>query len=208
MAAVAFAMMAQGHHDAAVNGTRDVENVRYQAERICSEGIRPEEWKQIQNIRLSSRSILHGVNKEEIAWQHRGMMEYYCGRFLARECRDDRPRSQASQHTNDDKWHRQWQFAIDIQVVDTELQSRVLSLLFQQPTQGRRPTQLTYQAWPLLQNTQQGQRASAVSGSVPPENSDIRQHCRRWSPVLSHAPRTAQIRPLRWEKAPKDFPSR
>ncbi len=158
LASIAFAMMTLRLYGAATNQATQVRSVERAAGEICHGGISDDEWREVQEIsRLTNRCILEGVDDESLSWQHRSMMEYYCGLHLARYAREQCLR-QAVKFAGDPEWLWAWRFAIELptETVDESVRTASLALLFRQPEQQRRPTELMYRAWPVLSRTPDG----------------------------------------------------
>lgn len=158
LASIAFAMMTLRLFGAATNQATQVRSVERAAGEICHGGISDDEWREVQEIsRLTNRCILEGVDDESLSWQHRSMMEYYCGLHLARYAREQCLR-QAVKFAGDPEWLWAWRFVIELptETVDESVRTASLALLFRQPEQQRRPTELMYRAWPVLETRTAG----------------------------------------------------
>jgi formylglycine-generating enzyme required for sulfatase activity len=158
LAAIAFSMMVLKLYGAAARGESLVNSVERAAERRRPGGISDDEWRAVQQIsHLTNHCILEGTREEMLSWQHRGMMEYYCGLHLACYAGPDCLR-QAAEFAGDPEWSWAWRFAIELpgDAAEQSVRTNALALLFCQPEQHRRPTELMYRAWRLLEASADG----------------------------------------------------
>lgn len=171
LAAVAFQMMLDGQYGYAVRGLDAVARLRRAAAERCSRKVSEEDWKMVQRATgLMNRCLLEASTTEMLSFKHRGMMEFYCGLFLARNqqpgwvtseqygdgrttprCGDPALRP----FVNDENWKWAWQFAIEMppEAREPEVLCASLAELFvpREEGQGRRPTELMYRAWHLFE---------------------------------------------------------
>ena len=174
LAAVAFQMMVDGRYDYAVRGAHDVDRLRENAARRCSVAITDDHWQMVEEATgLTNRCLLEASTTDMLSFKHRGMMEFYCGMFLARNkqpgwaiARNEGdeaapPGSRATvvrPFANDENWYWAWRFAIELPEVaqETETLCASLAALYECPHEGRRPTELIYRAWPVLEGSVPG----------------------------------------------------
>lgn len=97
-----------------------------------------------------------------LSWQHRGMMEFYAGLHLACYA-TDLCVLDASSFANDPDWYWVWRFAIEMpaKVVNVQTRMAALAHLFHTPESGRRPNELIYRAWDVMNSTIEGKRELA-----------------------------------------------
>ena len=160
LAAVAFEMMQRELYDYAARGADLVDQVEGGASRRCEHGISVCEWSRIRDISsLTNHCILEGTSQSMLSWQHRGMMEFYCGLHLARYSSDGCLRDAHRFAANPD-WSWAWRFAIELPepVVDPERRVAALGGLFARPSDSRRPTELIYRAWEVMEATETGRQ--------------------------------------------------
>ncbi len=158
LASIAFSMMVSRMYDAAARGESQVNSIERSAERRRQGGVSEEEWRQVQQIsRLTNHCILEGTREEMLSWQHRGMMEYYCGLHLACYAREDCLR-QAAEFAGEPQWSWAWRFAIELpgEVAEESVRTQALELLFRRPERQRRPTELMYRGWSVLEQSAGG----------------------------------------------------
>jgi formylglycine-generating enzyme required for sulfatase activity len=158
-----------------VHGDDAVYDVQEAASGRCKTPISTPEWEEIERVTfLTDRCILDNASPEYVCWKHRGMMEFYCGVYLARNtqtgwiesdqgqgtgsvrCGDERVRARA----NDPEWYWAWRFAAEMNedVWQEKPKTLVASLsaLFDRPNSGTRPTELMYRAWEVLEKVPGG----------------------------------------------------
>jgi len=160
LASIAFAMMTLRLYGAAARDAAQVIAVEKAVQLFQSPPVSDDEWRQVREIsQLTNRCILEGVENELLSWQHRAMMEYYCGLYLGRYARRD-CLLQVAEFAGDPEWSWAWRFAIELpqEAVDESTRTASLALVFRQPDQQRRPTELMYRAWRALSETPEGKR--------------------------------------------------
>ena len=158
LAATAFEMMTRKLYGYAARGVDTVGQVERGASRRCESGISPMEWKSIREItHFTNHCILEGCSAAMLSWQHRGMMEFYAGLHLACYATDPCILDAAS-FANDPDWYWVWRFAIEMpaKVVNVQTRTAALANLFRRPTAGRRPNELIYRAWEVMDSTAAG----------------------------------------------------
>ena len=163
LAAVAFEMMTRELYGYSARGVDIVDKVERGAAQRCEKGISDHEWTLIREVtNFTNHCILEGSSQAMLSWQHRGMMEFYCGLHMARYAKHDCTQV-AGRFTNSGDWYWGWRFAIEMPetVSDAEIRVRTLSSLLRPPADGRRPNELIYRAWRLLESTSDGQAALA-----------------------------------------------
>ncbi len=158
LAAVAFEMMTRELYGYAARGVDAVDQIERGAARRCGNGISDREWTLIREVtNLTNHCILEGNSQTMLSWQHRGMMEFYCGLHLARyateACIADAKRFATSQD-----WSWVWRFAIEMPdpVADMSIRTATLAHLYYVPAQGRRPNELIYRAWDVMEASAAG----------------------------------------------------
>jgi formylglycine-generating enzyme required for sulfatase activity len=172
LAALAFASMS---HEATTHEFRSdsVTRIRKQASARVSGGITANEWEVIDLMpNMTSRSFLLGSRERELRWSHLGVMEFYCGMFLAN---NDDPNWVANpggadapicgvpemrKHASDPAWQEAFRFAIELglsmnpSVRNEDVLLATLGTLFELPDRSvkrQRPTRLMFEAWSLLE---------------------------------------------------------
>ena len=164
LAAVAFEMMTRQLYGYAARGVDTVDQVERGASRRCENGISDREWTLIRDVtNLTNHCILEGSSQAMLSWQHRGMMEFYCGLHLARYATDQCLRD-AIPFVGAGDWLWAWRFAIEMpgNVADAKIQTTALATLFPRPADGRRPSELIYRAWDVMEATEDGRQALAM----------------------------------------------
>jgi len=164
LAAVAFEMMTRQLYGYAARGVDTVDQVERGASRRCENGISDREWTLIRDVtNLTNHCILEGSSQAMLSWQHRGMMEFYCGLHLARYATDQCLRD-AIPFVGAGDWLWAWRFAIEMpgDVADVQIQTTALATLFHRPVDGRSPSELIYRAWDVMEATEQGRQALAT----------------------------------------------
>ena len=156
LAAAAFEMMAQENYQYVVRGADRVQTLRNSASRRCSQAGIPQvdgrDWRMVKTATdLTDRCILEGFTDEMLGWKHRGMMEFYCGRYLARHAGDDAVPT-LKRFANDPQWEWAWRFAIELpsDAVDPACWATSLGCLYVRPKTGPRPSELIYRSWPRM----------------------------------------------------------
>ena len=163
LAAVAFEMMTRQMYGYAARGVDLVDTVERGASRRCANGISDREWTLIRGVtNFTNHCILEGNSQAMLSWQHRAMMEFYCGLHLARHATDECLRT-AKSFANAGDWHWAWRFAIEMpeNVAEAQIRTAALAILFQRPESGRRPNELIYRAWNAMELTGSGQQELA-----------------------------------------------
>ncbi|MCH8201774.1 MAG: hypothetical protein IH996_01560, partial [Proteobacteria bacterium] len=80
LGAVAFEMMTRRIYGYAARGVDVVDQVERGASGRGENGITDREWVFIRDVtNLTNHCILEGSSQAMLSWQHRGMMEFYCG---------------------------------------------------------------------------------------------------------------------------------
>ena len=158
LAAVAFEMMTRQLYGYAARGLDSVDQIERGASRRCSNGISDREWTLIREVTsLTNHCILEGNSQTMLSWQHRGMMEFYCGLHLARyatvQCLAD-----AERFATSTDWHWAWRFAIEMPETQVEpvIRTTALGHLFCRPATDRRPNELIYRAWDVMASSTDG----------------------------------------------------
>lgn len=158
LAAVAFEMMTLELYGYAARGVDTVDQIERGAARRCENGISDREWSMIREVtNLTNHCILEGNSQTMLSWQHRGMMEFYCGLHLARFA-TEACLSEAARFATSPDWHWAWRFAIEMPeaVADATIQAAALATLFQRPAEGRRPNELIHRAWEVMSGSADG----------------------------------------------------
>lgn len=155
----------RGDYNYAVQGFTAVCDVQQGAAARCRTPIVDAEWDEIERVsHLTDRCILEGATHENLCWKHRGMMEFYCGLHLARNSQQDWGTDQVVSWSNDPEWYWAWRFAIELtpDVWQARPQTLVQSLaaLYRRPEpgKGRRPGELMYRAWSVLESVPGGRQ--------------------------------------------------
>ncbi|MEJ7596248.1 MAG: SUMF1/EgtB/PvdO family nonheme iron enzyme, partial [Planctomycetaceae bacterium] len=158
LAAVAFEMMTQELYSYASRGADSVDRIERAASLRCTNGITDREWTLVREVtHLTNHCILEGHSQTMLSWQHRGMMEFYAGLHMARyatgKCLSD-----ARRVASVSDWHWAWRFAIEMPdtVAEAAVRTAALSHLFERPQSGRRPNELIYRSWKVLEATPEG----------------------------------------------------
>jgi formylglycine-generating enzyme required for sulfatase activity len=157
LAAIAFEMMVRKLYRYSARGADLVHQVEVGASQRCPGGVTENEWKLIRRVtRLTNHCILEGFSQHMLSWQHRGMMEFYCGLHLAGHATDACIQD-AAPFANDPGWYWAWRFAIEtpLNVAHPFRRSMVIAHLFRRPKSGRRPNELIYLACQMLEATNQ-----------------------------------------------------
>lgn len=156
LAAVAFEMMNRELYGYAARGVDVVDQIERGAARRCGNGISDREWSLIREVtNLTNHCILEGNTQTMLSWQHRGMMEFYCGLHLARYA-TDACTAEACRFATSGDWYWCWRFAIEmpIAVADPTIRTATLAHLFRRPDSGRRPNELIYRAWEIMEGSE------------------------------------------------------
>jgi len=114
---------------------------------------------------LTQRSLLETCSDSMLGFRHRSLREFYCGRYLARNFEQNWRKTveeyvapvAASSH-----WRWCWRFAMEIQGADPEVRATSLSALYHRPSGSgplRRPTEMMFRAFDLMQTTPEGRAA-------------------------------------------------
>jgi hypothetical protein len=162
LAAAAFAMMCdqQQRRNYTVSGIHEVTSFRFKAsDWACAVNgrtmdVTDQDWDDLAEFSQLSpgRALLEGCRGDMLSWKHRGWMEYFAGLYLSRYASP-----QAAQHaaplSNDPDWYWAWRFAIEMPPAVAVAKTRLSTLdkLFLPPAEGRRPNELTYRAWNVMQ---------------------------------------------------------
>ncbi len=158
LSAVAFEMMTRELYGYAARGVDTVDQIERGAASRCGNGISDREWTLIRSVtNLTNHCILEGNSQTMLSWQHRGMMEFYCGLQLARYA-NDQCIGDASRLAAVPDWYWAWRFAIEMPdaVADATIRTATLSHLYRVPAQGRRPSELIYRAWKVMEASAAG----------------------------------------------------
>jgi formylglycine-generating enzyme required for sulfatase activity len=173
LAALAFASMVTDPSSHEFRGDV-VKRIRDLASKRLEERVQSKDWSVVDQMPgKTSRSFLLSSMESELRWSHKGVMEFYCGRFLfgnsdPKWCPDEehkewpvcRDRSVWEIAANP-QWEEAFRFAIELGL-STEPISRneevllaSLGMLYEVPANGtgwERPTQLMFEAWSLLED--------------------------------------------------------
>ncbi|MFO0821207.1 MAG: formylglycine-generating enzyme family protein [Pirellulales bacterium] len=195
LAAVAYEMMIDpGQRKTyTAEGIDQISLLRQRTEEACDLTLLDDHWNLVEKAAgLTDRCILEGSTESNLCFKHRGMMEFYCGLFLAKNRRPGwvateswqpaRPGS-APQTTvvcgdprlrpcaNQEDWAWAWRFAIEFPAGrsprDPHRLAASLSELYRRPDSGRRPTELVYRAWHLLDHDGDPQLLRQLGHSAP-----------------------------------------
>ena len=166
LSAAAFAMMCDENQrrNYAVIGQHPVANFRAATAKwgYNVEGqslrIRDQDWKKLTRFsQLTNHVSVENCDEMTVSWKHRGWMEYFAGLYLARYAPPEAA-AYVSAFCNDPDWYWTWRFAIEMPVDVSNEQRRTAALahLFRRPTAGRRPNELIYRAWEVMDSTAAG----------------------------------------------------
>jgi hypothetical protein len=172
LAALAFASMMTDPSSHEFRGDM-VKPIRDRASQRLEERVQLKDWSVVDQMPgKTSRSFLLNSMEKELRWSHKGVMEFYCGKFLSynsdpnwcpKEGHPDWPvccdRSIWKIAANPN-WEEAFRFAIELGL-STEPNSRnenvllaSLGMLYEVPakdTGWERPTRLMFEAWSLLE---------------------------------------------------------
>ncbi|MCA8994748.1 MAG: SUMF1/EgtB/PvdO family nonheme iron enzyme [Planctomycetaceae bacterium] len=171
-AAAAFQMMTEGNTEYWVEGYHTIADFRKKvAIRFggSEDSISPEDWELVEHaVGMSFGEVIDASNTEQFGFRHRSMMEYYCGRYLAKNNDgewfppesdgDKTPRSiscgranELCKWINDESWQEAWRFALEMpdepEVVNHDTLAATISLFFApMPTGQTRPCRWMYES--------------------------------------------------------------
>ena len=171
LASAAFAMMCDEgqRRNYSVSGAHAVANFRRAAggwgrqiggEPLANEDqIQRDDWDTLTLFsQLTKHKSVEKSSPSILSWKHRGWMEYFAGLYLARYASADAA-AHASQFYNDPDWFWTWRFAIETnpEAAIPDVQTRSISGLFRRPNpkSGRRPNELIYRAWEIMERMAQ-----------------------------------------------------
>jgi formylglycine-generating enzyme required for sulfatase activity len=173
LAAVAFVSMLTDPSSHEFRGDV-VKPIRDRASVRMRQPVQTDDWRVVDKMPgVTSRSFLLSSVEKELRWSHKGVMEFYCGKFLSyntdpswcpKEEDSDWPvccdRSIWKIAANPN-WEEAFRFAIELGL-SAELNSRnenvllaSLGMLYEVPAKGtgwERPTRLMFEAWSLLES--------------------------------------------------------
>ena len=157
LGSVAFEMMMRQLYGYAARGVDLVGQVERSAAQRCENGISDREWRLVREItNLTNHCILEGTSQSMLSWQHRGMMEFYCGLHLSRYA-SSRCVDESAKCANSSDWYWAWRFAIELPATVVEpVHVECLSHLYRRPESGMRPNELMYRAWTKMEETAKG----------------------------------------------------
>ncbi|MEZ6055498.1 MAG: formylglycine-generating enzyme family protein [Planctomycetaceae bacterium] len=112
-------------------------------------------WQFLENSDLTDRCVMFANTNHTIGFRSLKTMEFYAGLYLAKFC-DAAGFEEAAGTLSLDKdnkhWEWAWRFALEMcdAARDPETLTKHVERIFERPSEGLRPTELMYRAWPLL----------------------------------------------------------
>lgn len=173
LTAVAFQMMVNDSQNYVVQGEAAVENLQGDVQKLISNPAIRADWNHLwrlveQLAGFTSHLVVERKSHDYFGWKHRGMMEFYCGLFLARNTCASWPLVQRNGRNiplisllADPQWEWAVQFAHEVtQAQDpnarkwhsSEVYFHTMASLFDSPQDHARPTKHMYLAWQLLKS--------------------------------------------------------